>query len=97
MSGGALRFAVRVRPGARRTAVGGRWDGPGGPALLVAVTAPAVDGKANAAVVEALAAVFGVRRSRLVIVSGQRGRDKIVDLDPAPPGAAELLDRLLSG
>jgi uncharacterized protein len=92
-----LRFAVRVRPGARRTAVGGRWDGPGGPALLVAVAAPAVDGKANAAVVEALAAVFGVRRSRLVIVSGQRGRDKIVDLDPAPPGAAELLDRLLGG
>jgi uncharacterized protein len=88
---------VRVRPGARRTAVGGRWDGPGGPALLVAVTAPAVDGKANAAVVEALAAVFGVRRSRLVIVSGQRGRNKIVDLDPAPPGAAELLDRLLGG
>jgi uncharacterized protein len=88
---------VRVRPGARRTAVGGRWDGPGGPALLVAVTAPAVDGKANSAVVEALAAAFGVRRSRLVIVSGQRGRDKIVDLDPAPPGAAELLDRLLGG
>jgi len=97
VSGGALRFAVRVRPGARRTAVGGRWDGPGGPALLVAVAAPAVDGKANAAVVEALAAVFGVRRSRLVIVSGQCGRDKIVDLDPAPPGAAELLDRLLGG
>jgi uncharacterized protein len=63
----------------------------------VAVAAPAVDGKANAAVVEALATAFGVRRSRLVIVSGQRGRDKIIDLDPAPPGAAELLDRLLRG
>jgi uncharacterized protein len=64
---------------------------------LVAVAAPAVDGKANAAVVEALAAVFGVRRSHLMIVSGQRGRDKVVDIDPAPPGAAELLDRLLRG
>jgi uncharacterized protein len=55
----ALRFAVRVRPGVRHTTVGGRWDGPSGAALMVAVTAPAVDGRANAAVLEALAVVFG--------------------------------------
>ena len=43
---------VRVRPGASRTAVGGRYDGPLGPALVVAVTAPAVDGRATEAALD---------------------------------------------
>ncbi|HET8643112.1 MAG TPA: DUF167 domain-containing protein [Pseudonocardiaceae bacterium] len=92
-----LRFPVRVRPGARRTAVGGRWDGPGGPALLVTVAAPAVEGKANAAVTEAIADAFGVRRSRVAIVAGHRGRDKLVELESPPPHARERLGELLDG
>ncbi|WP_018684542.1 DUF167 domain-containing protein [Actinokineospora enzanensis] len=87
-----FRFGVRVRPGARRAAVGGRWsDG----ALVVAVAAPAVEGKANEAVRRALAAAFGVRGRDVVIVTGERGRDKVVELAPAPPNAADTLDRLL--
>jgi uncharacterized protein len=46
-----VRIEVRVRPGARRDQVGGCWDGPHGPALLVVVRARAVDGRANEAVV----------------------------------------------
>ncbi|HEY3258944.1 MAG TPA: DUF167 domain-containing protein [Pseudonocardiaceae bacterium] len=92
-----MRFAVRVRPGARRTVVGGRWDGSGGAALVVAVTAPAVDGKANAAVLAALAAAFGVRARQLAIVAGERARDKVVELRDAPAGAADELRLLLSG
>ena len=90
-----LRVRVRVRPGARRTAVGGRWDGPGGPALVVTVAAPAVDGRANAAVGAALAEAFGVRPARVTVVSGQRGRDKVIAIDRPPPDAAERLRRLL--
>ena len=91
----ALRFAVRVKPNARRAAVGGHRDGPLGPALIVAVAAPAVDGKANAAVLKALAAALDVRASQLRIVSGERGRDKTIELDPAPAGAADRLRELL--
>ncbi|WP_214406481.1 DUF167 domain-containing protein [Pseudonocardia lacus] len=76
-----MRIAVRVRPGARADLVGGRWDGPRGPALLVAVRARAVEGAANKAVVAALAAAFELPRSAVVIVAGERGRDKLVDLD----------------
>ena len=41
----ALAVPVRVRPGAGRDRVGGRYEGPHGPALIIAVGAPAVDGK----------------------------------------------------
>ena len=80
---------MRVRPGARADAVGGRWDGPRGPALLVAVRARAVEGRANSAVTDLLAAAFGLRRSDVVIVTGHRGRDKLVELvgDDAALGA----------
>ncbi|PPK67555.1 DUF167 domain-containing protein [Actinokineospora auranticolor] len=87
-----FRFGVRVKPGARRAAVGGRWsDG----ALVVAVAAPAVDGKANEAVRRALAAAFGARPRDVVIAVGERGRDKVVEIDPVPPNAETTLDRLL--
>jgi uncharacterized protein (TIGR00251 family) len=75
-----VRVSVRVRPGARRDAVGGSWAGPRGPALVVAVRARAVEGAANAAVVAALAAAFGLRRADVEIVAGVRGRDKVVAL-----------------
>ena len=91
----AFRFAVRVKPGARRDAVGGRWDGPSESALIVAVTAAAVEGKANEAVRRALAQAFDVRRQDVRLVSGARGRDKLIELDPAPPGAASRLATLL--
>jgi uncharacterized protein YggU (UPF0235/DUF167 family) len=86
-----LRIAVRVKPGAARTRVGGRYDGPGGPALVVSVSARAVEGQANKAVVEAVAAAFGVRRSAVRLVRGATGRDKLIEVD----GPAELRDRYI--
>jgi len=82
-----VRFAVRVKPGAKREAVGGSH----GDALVVAVTAPAIEGKANEAVRKALAKAFAVRRQDVTIVTGERGRDKIVELPDAPERLQELL------
>ncbi|HEX6357838.1 DUF167 domain-containing protein [Actinophytocola sp.] len=82
------RFGVRVKPGAKREAVGGSHGG----ALVVAVTAPAIEGKANEAVRKALAKAFGVRKQDVTIVTGERGRDKIVEV----PEAAARLQELLS-
>ncbi|NUT96050.1 MAG: DUF167 domain-containing protein [Saccharothrix sp.] len=92
--GEPFRFGVRVKPGAKRDAVGGVW---GERALVVAVAAPAVEGKANEAVRRAVAVAFGVRRQDVRLVHGERGRDKVVELDPAPDGAREILERLLAG
>ena len=68
---------VRVRPGAGRTRVGGRYEGPHGPALIVAVGAPAVDGRATEAVRQALAAALGVRPREVVLKVGATSRDKV--------------------
>ena len=76
-----MRILVRVRPGASRTMVGGRYDGPAGPALVVAVAARAVQGQATKAVLEAVAGAFGVRRSAVTLVRGATSRDKVVEVE----------------
>ncbi|MEV6599467.1 DUF167 domain-containing protein [Actinoplanes sp. NPDC051346] len=74
---GDRSVAVRVRPGAGRNRVGGRYDGPRGPALIVAVSAPAVDGKATEAVRRALAEALGVRPAAVALRVGATSRDKV--------------------
>lgn len=76
-----MRVLLRVKPGASRTAVGGRYDGGGGSALVVAVGARAVEGQATKAVLDAVAAAFGVRRSAVTLVRGATSRDKLVEVD----------------
>ncbi|WP_197322051.1 DUF167 domain-containing protein [Saccharomonospora sp. NB11] len=88
-----MRFAVRVKAGAKRDVVGGRWNGTLGEALVVSVRAPAVDGKANAAVCTVLARAFGVRARDVTVVKGQRSRDKLVEV-PDGDGTADRLAEL---
>ncbi|MBI1377527.1 MAG: DUF167 domain-containing protein [Frankiales bacterium] len=87
------RLAVRVRPGASRTRVGG-WYGEaaaGSAALVVAVGARAVDGAATEAVLAAVAEALGVRRRQVVLVHGRTSRDKLLEiLDPPPDVAARI-------
>jgi uncharacterized protein len=71
-----VRLTIRVRPGAGRTAVGGEHDG----ALVVRVTAPAVDGRATEAALAAVAVALGVRRRDVVLVTGATSRTKVVDV-----------------
>ena len=73
------RYAVRVKPGASRTRVGGAYGDP--PALVVAVSEPAVDGRATEAVLRALAEAIGVRRADIDLVSGHSARTKVIAID----------------
>ena len=85
-----LAFWIHVTPRARREAVGGRH----GDALRVAVKAPPVGGKANAACVEALAEAFGVERRDVEIHSGARGRRKRVRVTGETRALEEKLQKL---
>jgi uncharacterized protein YggU (UPF0235/DUF167 family) len=82
-----MRLTVWVRPGSARPGVGGEHDG----ALVVRVTARAVDGRATAAALAAIADAFGVRRHAVTLVAGKASRRKIVEVTGADPG---VLDRL---
>ncbi|MGY2079022.1 DUF167 domain-containing protein [Modestobacter sp. SYSU DS0657] len=85
-----MRIPIRVRPGAGRTVVGGEHDG----ALVVRVSARAVDGKATGAALAAVADAFGVRRSAVRLVTGATSRTKVVDVDGATDARlADLLGR----
>ena len=72
---------LRAQPRARRTAL---ELAPGG-TLKATVTAPAEDGRANAAIVELLAAAWRVPKSAFEVMRGATGRDKVVSVsgDPA--------------
>jgi uncharacterized protein YggU (UPF0235/DUF167 family) len=92
-----MTFAVRVRPGASRTHVGGCYEGPLGAALVVAVTSPAVDGKANEAALRATAGALGLRRGEIEVRSGQTSRNKLFTVAQPPPDFAERLAILRDG
>ena len=80
---------LRVSPGASRSAVVGRH----GEAWKVRIAAPPVDGRANLSLEELLAAVLGVGRRQLRIVTGASGRDKVVEVSGRD---ADEVDRMLS-
>jgi uncharacterized protein YggU (UPF0235/DUF167 family) len=92
-----LTFAVRVKPGAARARVGGRHEGSHGPALIVAVTARAVDGAATEAALVAVAGALGIRRSSIDLLTGRTSRDKVFVVDPAPDGLPGRLAELRDG
>jgi uncharacterized protein (TIGR00251 family) len=75
--GGVLWLDVAVTPGARRNAADGWHDG----ALRVRLTAPPVDGQANAALVSWLAAQLHLPQRAVRIVRGVSARRKRVELD----------------
>ena len=81
-----MRLALRVQPGARRSALvarlaGGEWK--------VAVSAPPVEGRANEAVVELVSGLLGVHRSQVTLVRGTSSRSKLFDVDGLSAEAVE--------
>ena len=82
--GGSTLVRVRLQPRGRRDEIAGERDG----ALLVRVTAPPVEGRANAALCKLLAKAAGVAPSRAELVRGASSRDKVVRLEGVAPAAA---------
>jgi len=70
-------IAIRLQPRSKRDEVVGERAG----AIVVRVTAPPVDGKANAALCAFVARAVGVPTSRVEVVRGQTSRDKVVRVE----------------
>jgi uncharacterized protein (TIGR00251 family) len=78
---------IRVQSGSSRNEIAGMREG----ALIVRVTAPAVEGKANEAACKLLADHCGIPQSHVEIIRGEVRRDKVVRLGGLDPGDAAML------
>lgn len=70
-----VTLAVRAQPGARKTALAGLFGE--GEQLKIAVQAPPVEGKANAAILAFLAKFFSLSRAKIELVQGELNRNKV--------------------
>lgn len=83
-----VTFAVKLHPRAKKNGVTGEV----GDALKLSLTAPPVDGKANAACIEFFAKLLKVPRSSVTIAAGETSRNKVIRV--AGLSAQEVQDRL---
>ncbi len=84
---GRLTLTLHIQPGAKKTEVAGLY----GDALKIRLAAPPVDGKANAALIEFVAARLGLARSAVSLKSGQTSRRKVLSVIDAPADTAYRL------
>jgi uncharacterized protein (TIGR00251 family) len=85
---GGSTLRVRVRPRASREQIEGEREG----ALVVRLTAPPVEGEANAALARLLAKATGLAPSSVKMLRGATGREKLLKFEGL--AAAELRRRL---
>ncbi|MDR5639353.1 MULTISPECIES: DUF167 domain-containing protein [unclassified Thermosynechococcus] len=70
------KYHLVVKPNARTSSVSVNSDGQ----LVVAVRAPATEGRANEELIAVLAAYFQVPKSRIQLIKGHTSRYKVVEL-----------------
>jgi len=87
-----VTLALRVQPRASRDEVAGLY----GDRVKLRITAPPVDGAANEHLCRFLARLFGVAPSRVRLLQGTSGRDKLVSLEGVSD-LPESIARLLPG
>lgn len=82
-----VTIALRASPNASKDAV----VGVVGDRLLVKLTAPPVEGRANKALVKFLARILGVPPSSLTVVRGTASRDKVVFVEGIAEGVVRQM------
>lgn len=80
---------LRIHPGAARERVAGL----SGDMVKIELSAPAVEGKANQALIKFLARSLGVPRGTISLARGEKSRTKLIRVEGMPP--AEIRRRLL--
>ena len=80
------RLPIRVQPAAKANEIVG-WiaDAHGGEVLKIRLRAPAIEGKANAALIELLAETLALRTRQITLERGDKSRDKIIHVEGMSP------------
>lgn len=85
-----IRISIDAKPGAKQSSVVRIEDG----AVTLQIAARAVDGAANAELIDFIAEVVGTRRQTLSIISGQTSRQKVLLLSSqSGMSAADVLQK----
>lgn len=74
---GGVQVKIRVQPRASKNQIVGWMED----ALKVRLTAPPVEGEANAALLRFIAEYFGLPRSEVVLVTGATSRQKVIRIN----------------
>jgi uncharacterized protein len=89
-AGGRITLTLHIQPNAKRSAVAGVHGG----ALKLKIAAPAVDDKANFALIDFLHQWFKLPASQFSIRQGSRGRRKVIEIARCDAATINLLARL---
>jgi hypothetical protein len=84
-------LALRVQPGAKKSAIAGIYGEGSEARLKIALQALPIDGRANDAVIAFLATKFSISKSSVEILSGELSRGKIVLLKGVTRPRAEAV------
>lgn len=72
-----MTIQVVAHPNAKKTKVDGDLLGT----LHVWVNEPPIDGRANAAIINALAKHFAVDRNNIILTSGEKSKNKVFEIN----------------
>jgi len=89
--GEGCSLAIRVQTGAKSTAIVGFYGEGESVQLKIALQAPPVDGRANAALIGFLAETFHIPKGSITILAGLSGRSKVCLLRSLPARIAQQM------
>jgi uncharacterized protein (TIGR00251 family) len=87
--GRRLTLTLHIQPGAKRTEAAGLH----GDALKIRLAATPVEGKANAALLQFLAGIFGVPLRQVTLKQGVKSRRKVVEVQQPVVGPEVLFQQ----
>ena len=87
-----IYLSVKVVPGTKRNALDGVWNGTH---VKIALQAPAVDGKANDALIDFLSKTLDVKKKNIFIVTGEKSRCKVILIEQVSERMEEWLKQKL--
>ena len=73
ITGNDVKIKVKIVPGSSKNKIIGAYNN----ALKISIAAPPVEGKANKKCIAYLAKYFDVAKSKIEIISGQTGKNKL--------------------
>lgn len=76
ITGNDIKIKVKIVPGSSKNKIIGAYNNT----LKISIAAPPVEGKANKKCIAYLAKYFDVAKSKIEIISGQTGKNKLIKI-----------------